>query len=127
MCTQQCKHVHQIQCSQYFHCCHCSRCVSLFLHNIHTKIFVDGFWDKIFDTAIVTTIVCTLGDTDGYISWSAGNFLTTATAQGAFCCFHGILVLKYSQRGFGTSSLTPRLLPHLDLHSVIKTSTSETL
>ena len=120
MCTRWWTFQGQKQHSQILHCCHSSRCVLLFLWEIDTEIFTDGFRDKIFDTKIVAALVHALDDTSFDLRTSAVKIFTAVTAQGALSCFHGILTPKYSQRGFGRRYLTMRLLPHLHMHSAIK-------
>ena len=90
----------------------------MFSWDIVTDIFPEGIRDKIFDTKIVATLGCALGHSDSSARSSAVEFFTAALAQGVLLCFHVILSLIYSQRGFGTRYLIPRLSPHLDVHLV---------
>ena len=88
----------------------------MFSWDIVTEIFTEGIRDKIFDTEIVAALGRALGHSDYSARSSTVEFFTAALAQGALLCFHGILSLKYSQRGFGTRYLIPRSSPHLDMH-----------
>ena len=88
----------------------------MYLWDIHTKIFAAGFRDKIFDTEIVAALGCALSDTDTNVRSSMIEFFTAAVVQGAPHCFDRIFIPKYSQRGFGTRSLTLKWLLHLDLY-----------
>ena len=56
---------------------------------MHTKIFAEGFRDKIFDTGIVAALVRALGDINSSVGPRAVNFFTAVIAQGALCCFDG--------------------------------------
>ena len=88
----------------------------LVLRDIHTKIFAEGIRNKIFENEIVAAIRCVLvGDTHPDVRNSAVNFFTAAMAQGVLRWFYGILISKYSQRGLGTTYLTRRSSPHLDV------------
>ena len=91
-----------------------------FLRDIHTKIFADGFRDKIFDTVIVAALGRALSDETSYLRSGVVEFFTAAVAQGALRFFHRIFIPTYDQRGFGTRYLILRLLPHLDVHFVMK-------
>ena len=97
----------------------------MFSCDIVTEIFPDGIQDKIFDTKIVAALGRALGDSFHSPRQSAVEFFTAALVQGALLCFHGILSLKYSQRGFGTRYLIPRSSPHLDVHLVTHVPASE--
>jgi hypothetical protein len=88
----------------------------LFLEDIHTGIFAEGFRDKIFDTEVVAVLGRALSDENNSLRQSTIRFFTVAMAQGALCCFHGILIPQYSQRAFGTRCLTLRSSPHLDVY-----------
>jgi len=59
----------------------------LFLLDIHTKLFAEGFRDKIFDIEVVTALGHALGHEDVNIGSSAVKILTTALAQGVLFCF----------------------------------------
>jgi len=72
------------------------------LWGIYTELFTDGFQDKIFDNEMVAALGHALGHEDLNIRTSAVKILTAALAQGMLCCFDGMIILKYSQRGFGT-------------------------
>jgi len=78
----------------------------LFARDIHTEIFAEGFWDKIFDAEIIATLGRALGDTDSNVRSSAVKFFTAATAQGALRCFHATFILKSSQLDFDARYLT---------------------
>ena len=110
---------------QNFHCCHGSRWGPLFLQDIHTEIFAEGFRDKLFDTEAVAAFIRALRDKDPYVRCSAVELFTAAMAQGGAHCFYRIFILKYLQRAFGTSYLTLRPLPHLSVHYMMKMMTSE--
>ena len=58
----------------------------MFLLDIGTEIFAEGFRDKIFDAEMLTALGRVLGDTDPNVRSSAVNFFTVATAQGELCC-----------------------------------------
>jgi hypothetical protein len=88
----------------------------LFSQDIHTEIFAEGIWDKIFHTETVATLGRALGDRDYNVRISVVEFFTAAIAQGELGCSHRIFILKYLQRAFGTRYFTLRLLPHLDVH-----------
>jgi hypothetical protein len=88
----------------------------LFSQDIHTEIFAEGIWDKIFHTETVATLGCALGDEFSHVRGSVVEFFTAAIAQGELGCSHRIFILKYLQRAFGTRYFTLRLLPHLDVH-----------
>ena len=90
----------------------------LCFHGIHivTEIFPEGIRDKIFDTEIIAALRRALGHSDSSTRQHAVKFFTAAVAQSVILCFHAILSLKYSQRGFGTRYLTPRSSPYLDVH-----------
>jgi hypothetical protein len=87
-------------CGQFLHCCHSSRCAPLFSGDIHTEIFAEGIWDKIFDTETIATLGRALGDEDHYVRRSVVKIFTAAIAQGVLHCFHRIFILKYLQRAF---------------------------
>ena len=93
--------------------------------DIIAEIFPEGFRDKIFDAEIVAALGRALGHSDSSARSSAVKFFTAALAQGALLCFHVILSLKYSQRGFGTRYLIPRSSPRLDMHLVTQSSAPE--
>ena len=75
----------------------------MFSRIIHAEIVADGFRDKIFDTEIVVALVRALGDKDASVRISVAQIFTAALAQGAFCRFREIFMLKHSQRAFGTA------------------------
>jgi hypothetical protein len=85
----------QIPDDGHCYCCPRSRCASLFLGDILTKIYAEGFRDRIFDTEIITALGHTLGNKDHFIRSSAVKFFIAATAQGALCSFHEISIPKY--------------------------------
>ena len=89
---------------------------SVFSQDIYTEIFTEEIRDKIFETEIVAALGRVLGDTDSDIRSSAVNFFSAATAQSALCVFHGQLIPRYSQMGFGTRYLILRSSPHWDVH-----------
>jgi hypothetical protein len=92
----------------------------LFSWDADTEIFTEGFRDKIFDAEIVATLGRALSldeeSEDYYIKRSVVDFFSVAADQGAFYCFYGMLIPKYSQRDFGTRYLMLRSSPHLDVH-----------
>ena len=103
----------RLQRDQFFHRCCNSRYAAYFSRCIHTEIFAEGFRDKVFDYEIIATLGRALGHTDSIASITgAVEFFTAAMAQGALCCFHGILTPKYLQRGFGIRYLILRSSPH---------------
>ena len=108
-----------------FHCCHGSRWGPLFLQDIHTEIFAEGFQDKIFDTETIATLGRALDDEVSDVRCSVFKIFTAAMAQGGAHCFYRIFILKYLQRAFGTSYLTLRPLPHLSVQYVIKIPMSD--
>ena len=86
-----------------------------FYGDIHTDIFAEGFRDKIFDTKIVNMLGHALSNENHTeTSSTVVTIFTAALAQGVAHCFQKILMLTYSQRGFGTSYLILRLSLHLD-------------
>jgi hypothetical protein len=78
----------------------------LFSQDIHTEIFAEGIWDKIFHTETVATLGRALGDEFSNVRGSVVEFFTAAIAQGELGCSHRIFILKYLQRAFGTRFLT---------------------
>jgi len=71
--------------------------------DIHTEIFAEAVWDKIFDTEIVAALGRAISHTSPNVSHSAIKFFTAAVAQGALRSLHIIFIPKYSQRAFGTT------------------------
>ena len=99
----------------------------MFLQDIHTEIFVEGFRDKLFDTETIAAFIRALRDeyaTDDVRS-STIKLFTAAMAQGEAHCFYRIFILKYSQRAFETRYLTLRPLPHLSMHYMIEVPMSD--
>ena len=89
------------------------------------KIFAEGVRDKIFDTETVAALGCALRHKDSNVRSGAVKIFTAAIAQGALHCIHGTFIPKYWQTVFGTRYLSLGPLPHLDMHYVIETPTSE--
>ena len=68
----------------------------MFLLDIHTENFAEGFRDKIFDTEIVAALGHVLSNEASYLRRSVIEFFTAALAQGVLrFFFHGIVLLKY--------------------------------
>jgi hypothetical protein len=84
--------------------------------DVHTKILVEGFRDKIFDAEIITALEHALSDKDSDIRISTIQIFTAAIVQGALHYLHRLFILTYLQRGFGTRYLILRLLLHLNMH-----------
>ena len=61
----------------------------MFLWDTDTKIFVEEFWDKIFDTEVVTALGHVLINENYYNRNSAVKFFTVAMAQGVLHLFMG--------------------------------------
>jgi len=72
----------------------------------------EGFWDKIFDTKIVTALGRAL---PYYYGSGVVKVFTAAVAQGPLHYFYRIFMPIYLQRGFGTGYLILRWLPHLEV------------
>ena len=90
----------------------------MFLQDIHTEIFAEGFRDKIFDTETIAAFIHALHDRGPDVRRSAVELLTAAMAQGGAHCFYRIFILNYWQRTltFGTRYLTLRPFLRLDVH-----------
>jgi len=93
--------------------------------DIHTGVFAEGSWDKIFDTKTIAALGHALSSKTYHLRSSVVNFFTAAVAQGVLHCCDGILIPKYLQRGFGTRYFKLRPLLHLGMHSAVKPITSE--
>ena len=88
----------------------------MFVEDILTEIFAEGFWDKMFDTEIIAVLGHALRDPHAGVRMGTVKVFTAAMAQGVLRCFYRTFIPKYTQRGFGTGYLTLRSLPHLDVH-----------
>jgi len=89
---------------------------SVILINIYTKIFAEGFRDKIFDTEIVHALGNALSNQNWWLRYNVVNIFTAAIAQGALHSFSVICISKYLQMVFGTRYLTLGSSLHLDVH-----------
>ena len=74
----------------------------MFSPDIHTEIYADSLWDKIFVTGTVAALGHALGDIDFNVRTNVVKLFTAAIAQGALSCFHGIFIPICLQRAFGT-------------------------
>ena len=83
---------------------------------MHTKIFAEGFRDKIFDAKIVAALGRTLTRETSDLGSSLVGFFMVAMDQGVLHCFDKIFIPKYSQRVFGITYLTRRLSQQLDVN-----------
>jgi len=59
----------------------------LFLGNIHTKIFAEGLWDKLFDTEIVAALGCPLSHENYYLRNGVVKIFIAIITQGVLCFF----------------------------------------
>ena len=67
----------------------------MFLLDIHTEIFAEGFRDKIFDAEMVAALGRALSNETYYLRSTAVKIFTATVAQGALHYFYGIFIRKY--------------------------------
>ena len=101
-----------------------SGCALSFAWVIHTEICAEGIRDNKVGTEIVAALRRALFDENSRSLFTFKIF-TFAIAQGALRRFHRLFILKFLQRAFATRYLTPWWSLHLNVHWVIKISTSE--
>ena len=59
----------------------------MILRDIHTKVYTEGLWDKIFDTEMVAALGRALSDEDYFVRMSVLHAFTGVMAQGALRFF----------------------------------------
>ena len=72
----------------------------MLLRDIHTKVYTEGLWDKIFDTEMVAALGRALSDEDYFVRMSVLHAFTGVMAQGALRFFLLGIPTKTYAEGF---------------------------